>query len=130
MSADRNPLPESLSHLTALLRAAEAKGLKDAALWVDDSRRTMQQDSPEDMWARGARQFLWQLADELVGVAPWCSDMWRAKQFTSPLIVGKRGSKLMAMAIHSGQAWRHADSLQPICFEPDVWQPLPKRCEA
>lgn len=122
----RNPLPACLSHLQPLITAAEVKGLKQAALWVADSRLIMQFDSPEWRWAEGARQFLWQLADERAGVAPWSTDMHTAKCSQKPVMVGKRGSKLMAMAIFNGHAWRHADSLEPVCFEADVWQPLPR----
>lgn len=64
----------------------------------------------------------------------WRSDMGQAYHrtgyHTRPVLVGKRGSPLMAMAVWSGQKWRHADSLEPVCFEPDVWQPLPKAARA
>lgn len=120
-----NPLPDCLSHLAVLRRAGEVGGLKRAALWVADSKRTMPLDSAEAAWADGARQFLWQLADERAGVAPWSTDMYTAMTSARPVMIGRRGSKLMAMAIFN-ERWRHADSLEPVCFEADVWQPLPK----
>jgi hypothetical protein len=131
---ERNPIPICLSHLHALteadkerwLKQGEVQGLKQAALWVDDSRRTMQSDSPEYAWAGGARQFLWQLADEKLGVAPWSTDMWAAMRSNNPVMLGKRGTPLIAMGIRSGGCWRHAESLDELCFDPDVWQPLPK----
>ena len=122
----RNPLPACLSHLAVLRKSAQADGLKEAAVWVEDSKRTMQSDSAEFRWATGARHFLWQLADERIGVAPWSTDMFTARELGRPVMIGKRGSKLMAMAIFHGDLWRHADSLQPVCFRPDVWQPLPE----
>lgn len=127
---ERSPLPKALSHLAVIRRAGEVAGLIEAALWVDDSKLTMQSDSREYAWATGARHFLWQLADERSGIAPWSSDMHTARQFTRPIIVGKRGSKLMAMAIYRGSAWRHTDSLNPVCFVADVWHPLPKAAPA
>lgn len=42
-----------------------------------------------------------------------------------PVIIGKRGSPLMAFAVYLGQHWRHAEGLTEVCFEPDVFQPLP-----
>lgn len=126
VSVARNPLPPALAHLSELRRAGEIAGLRQAALWVEDSRKTMQRDSVEYRWATGAGLFLRQLADERDGIAPWHSDMARAKCSRRPVMVGRRGSKLMAMAIWHGQAWRHADSLVELCFEPDVWQPLPR----
>lgn len=123
---ERNPLPDALSHLQPLITAAEARGLIQAALWVEDSKQTMQSDSPEWRWATGARHFLWQLADERIGVAPWSTDMHTAIKSSRPVLVGQRGSKLMAMAIYNGQMWRGAESLEPLFFEPNVWQPLPR----
>jgi hypothetical protein len=124
--SERNPLPPQLSHLSVLRKSGEAFGLMEAALWVEDSRRTMQSDSAEWRWATGAGQFIRQLRDERLGIWPWISDMERARESTRPVIVGRRGDKRQAMAIWHGQAWRHADSLQPVCFEPNVWHPLPR----
>lgn len=128
--SERNPIPACLSHLEVLRRSAHSDGLLEAALWVEDSRNTMQSDSKEYAWATGAGQFLRQLIDERAGIAPWISDMERARWSTRPVMLGKRGSRLMAMAVWSGHNWRHADSLQPVCFQPDVWQPLPEAAKA
>jgi hypothetical protein len=59
-----NPLPDALAHLRALRTAGTVAGLREAASWVADSLRTMQPTSVEAAWARGAAQFLQQLADE------------------------------------------------------------------
>lgn len=122
---ERNPLPVCLSHLAVLERSAEVSALKEAALWVSGCLLTMQSDSVEAAWARGAAQYIWQLADERDGIAPWRSDMYVAVASRKPVIVGKRGSNMMAMAIYSGEMWRHADSLEPVCFGVEVWQPCP-----
>ena len=42
-----------------------------------------------------------------------------------PILISRKNEKLMALAIFSRQHWRHADSLEPVCFEPTHWQPLP-----
>jgi hypothetical protein len=55
------PLPENLSRLHA---QGVITGLRMAAAWVDDSRRTMQPDSAEARWAAGAAASIRQLADE------------------------------------------------------------------
>jgi len=123
----RNPLPPHLAHLAELRESGEASGLLEAALWVEDSRRTMQRDSPEWRWATGAGLFIRQLRDERLGIAPWISDMHRARCSQRPIIVGRRGEEVMAMAIFHGLTWRHSDSLNEVCFEPNVWHPLPER---
>lgn len=43
-----------------------------------------------------------------------------------PAIVGKRGTKYMAMALYLGGRFVWADSLIPVCFKPDCFQPLPE----
>lgn len=123
MSTPTNPL---LPHLEPIRRAAEVRAFKEAALWVADSTRTMQRDSVEFKWAEGARQYLWQLADERDGLGQWSSDMHRAKCFMTPVLVSRRGTGDMAVAVFLTHAWRHPGDKRPISFEADLWQSLPK----
>lgn len=123
---ERSPLPWALSHLKVLERRGEINALHEAAAWIEGCTMTMHSNSREYRWAIGAALFIRQLADERDGIAPWHSDMLRARASKRPLILGKRGSPLMAMGLWHGEDWRHAESLEPVCFEPDVWQPLPK----
>lgn len=41
------------------------------------------------------------------------------------LMVGQRGSSMIALAFYHGKRWRHAHSVDALCFEPNVYQPLP-----
>lgn len=121
---ERNPLP---LHLQPIATAAEVRAYKQASLWVLDSLRTMQTDSREAKWARGAAAFIWQLADERDDVpSPWRTDLHVPKESGWPVMLGRRRSELVAMGMFSGAMWRHTESLDPVRFEPDVWQPLPK----
>jgi hypothetical protein len=42
------------------------------------------------------------------------------------LVLVGSADNMVAMAFYHGKAWRHAHSLDPLCFEPTHWMALPE----